>query len=78
MEEIRIVIRRGARKLYCLPTKFDRCEIHEPQYFRDDRDLEAIWRSNYELLGQCSTRVAVSDRNGFIAYYVPEIYRRIN
>lgn len=78
MEEYRIVIRKSDRKLYCLPTKFESCDIEEPQTFWDDRDLEAIWKSEYKYLGQCDNRIAVEDRNGFIAYFVPEVYEPLN
>ena len=52
---------------------FENCDI-DPQYFRDDSKLDKVWKSDYELIGECGEAVEVSDLYGIIGYFKPLIF----
>lgn len=72
-KEYRIVIRTSERKYKWLPKAFENCDI-DPQYFRDDSKLDKVWKSDYELIGECGEAVEVSDLYGIIGYFKPLIF----
>jgi len=72
-EEFRIVIQTIDRKYIWLPTAFESCDM-EPQYFRDDSELERVWKRDYELIGECDNMVEVSDIYGVIGYFKPKVF----